>query len=106
GAFPAPTLATIGGTTRHGHEAARVSAHVYVPVIVAFVAALFATDARAQFTSTPVTTAEVGQPYVYNVAATGTGNVVITTPAGLPPWLTLVRVGNGTATLSGTPRPG
>ena len=41
--------------------------------------------AEAQaFTSTHLTTATVGQPYVYNVTASGQGNVQITAPSGLP----------------------
>lgn len=69
------------------------------------VALLGAGAANAEFVSTPVTTAHVGLPYVYDVVATGSGTVLITAPNGLPPWLTLVQTGNGTARLSGTPGP-
>jgi hypothetical protein len=64
----------------------------------------FANRADAQqFTSTPVTTATVGQRYVYNVVASGQSNVQIVAPNGLPPWLTLTGTGDGTATLAGVP---
>jgi hypothetical protein len=63
-------------------------------------ALLCAEAAYAQFTSTPVTTATVGQPYVYQVVAAA--NTTVTAPFGLPAWLTLQPSGN-TATLSGTP---
>jgi hypothetical protein len=70
------------------------------------VASLWAADARAEIVSSPVTEARVGEPYRYDVVAQGTGNVEITAPNGLPPWLTLTQTGNGTATLGGTPRSG
>src|SRR5690606_31401221 len=70
---------------------------------IAAAALLCASAAHADFTSTPVYTAYVGLPYVYNVVATGSGEVLITAPNGLPPWLQLEQTGNGTARLSGTP---
>jgi len=79
----------------------------FLPLTALLVSSLLAAEhARANFVSTPVTTAQVGQPYVYDAVATGSGRVDITAPNGLPPWLTLVQTGNGTATLSGTPGPG
>jgi hypothetical protein len=75
--------------------------------IAALAAVLGMQAAHAQqFTSTPVTEATVGQPYVYEVVfagAGGTGTVIIDAAASLPPWLSLTPTGNGTATLSGTP---
>jgi hypothetical protein len=72
--------------------------------VVLLAAVLGAEGAYAQFTSTPVTTATIGQPYVYEVAAAqGAGNSTITAPNGLPSWLTLTPHANSTATLSGTP---
>src|SRR5690606_22439185 len=67
---------------------------------------LCAGAARADFTSAPVDTAYVGLPYVYDVVATGSGEVLITAPNGLPPWLQLEQTGNGTARLAGTPGAG
>lgn len=66
---------------------------------------LCASRANAEFVTEPVTTAYAGLPYVYDVAAVGSGTVLITAPNGLPPWLTLAQTGNGTARLSGTPGP-
>lgn len=57
----------------------------------------------ADFQSTPVTAAVVGEAYSYEVAASGQAEVSITAPFGLPSWLSLVPTGNGTAVLSGTP---
>jgi len=74
--------------------------------LLAACAMLGAGAASAQIVSTPVTTAHEGLPYRYEVAATGVGSVRITAPNGLPPWLTLVETGNGTALLSGTPAAG
>lgn len=66
---------------------------------------LLAESAYAQFETVPITTATVGQPYVYEVRAsnTGQGNVQIIAPDGLPAWLVLTPRGSGAATLSGTP---
>src|SRR5688572_16158698 len=75
-------------------------------VLVAAALLLGAGSANAEFVSTPVTTAHEGLPYRYEVVATGFGRVRITAPNGLPPWLTLVETGNGTALLSGTPPAG
>lgn len=75
-------------------------------VLVAAALLLGAGSANAEFVSTPVTTAHEGLPYRYEVVATGFGRVRITAPNGLPPWLTLVETGNGTALLSGTPSAG
>jgi hypothetical protein len=89
-------------TSQTGGKATRpVIAHW----LVALAAVLGAQTAYAQvqFTSTPVTTATVGEAYVYEAVTSGAGNVTITAPFGLPPWLSLSVVGNGTATLSGTP---
>jgi|GEM_PF-3386830 len=73
--------------------------------LVVAAALLGAGSVHAEFVSSPVTTAYVGLPYVYDASATGTGTVLITAPNGLPPWLTLEQTGNGTARLSGTPGP-
>lgn len=75
-------------------------------VILIAAALLIVAPAEADFVSSPVTTAQVGVPYVYEAQATGVGLVAITAPNGLPPWLTLEQTGNGTAALRGTPRPG
>ncbi|MGE0078353.1 MAG: endonuclease [Bacteroidales bacterium] len=57
-----------------------------------------------QFTSTPVTTGQVGTEYNYNVAVTGNAGATFTITAPTKPdWLTLTSTGNGTATLSGIP---
>jgi hypothetical protein len=80
---------------------ARLRSALRFGVVVA--ALLGAESAFAQFTSTPVTTAPIGQPYVYEVTtATGAGGRTITAPNGLPSWLTLVPHPNGDATLTGT----
>ncbi|HDP74866.1 MAG TPA: T9SS type A sorting domain-containing protein [Bacteroidales bacterium] len=56
------------------------------------------------FTSTPVTSATVGDTYTYNVtAAGGSGAPLTISAAQQPAWLVLTSTGNGTATLSGTP---
>lgn len=66
----------------------------------------WASEARAGFDSTPITQAQVGVEYVYDVEASGRGKVEISAPYGLPSWLTLEKTGNGKARLSGTPREG
>jgi hypothetical protein len=73
--------------------------------LVAVLVLLLAESAYAQFETVPITTATVGQPYVYEVRATnqGVGNVQIIAPNGLPAWLVLTPGGSGVATLSGTP---
>lgn len=56
------------------------------------------------FTSTPITEAQVGTVYTYNITATGTNGVSLTiTSTAKPSWATLTTTGNGAATLSGTP---
>jgi len=56
------------------------------------------------FTSTPITEAQVGTLYTYNITTTGTNGVSITiTFTSKPSWATLSTTGNGAATLSGTP---
>lgn len=77
-----------------------------VRFVLAAAAIVGADTASAQFISTPVTTAHEGLPYRYDVVATGIGAVRITAPNGLPPWLSLVETGNGTALLSGIPSAG
>ncbi|HSA04810.1 MAG TPA: endonuclease, partial [Tenuifilaceae bacterium] len=60
-----------------------------------------------QFTSAPVTSAQVGVVYTYNVALTGnSGSTFTITPTSIPSWLKLNSTGNGTATLTGTPTSG
>ncbi|HEX5048268.1 MAG TPA: FG-GAP-like repeat-containing protein [Gammaproteobacteria bacterium] len=59
--------------------------------------------AQTHFTSTPVTNATAGQPYLYPITVTGQGLIRIIATTPLPPWLTLTDAGNGTATLAGTP---
>lgn len=58
-----------------------------------------------QFTSTPVTIAQTGQSYNYNITASdpNTADILTITAPMLPGWLTFFDNGNGTATLSGTP---
>lgn len=61
-----------------------------------------------QFTSTPITVAQVDQNYIYNITASdpnGSDVLAITAPT-LPGWLSLNDNGNGSATLSGTPGSG
>ncbi|RIJ42710.1 Ig-like domain-containing protein [Pontibacter oryzae] len=61
------------------------------------------------FTSSPITTATVGQLYVYNITGTDPdvtyGDALKLMSGALPSWLTLTDNGNGTAVLSGTPSP-
>lgn len=60
-----------------------------------------------QFTSTPVTSAQVDATYIYNVTLTGNSGSTFTISATTKPsWLTLNSTGNGTATLTGTPTSG
>lgn len=60
-----------------------------------------------QFTSTPITTGQVGVSYSYNVTLTGNSGATFTiTATTKPSWLTITSTGNGTATLSGTPSSG
>ncbi len=60
------------------------------------------------FNSQPVTSAQVGVAYAYDVVATDpdTGNVLTITAPVKPAWLTLTSTGNGRARLSGTPTAG
>ena len=56
------------------------------------------------FTSSPVTTANDGQTYIYSVTATdGDNDPLQFSDPTVPAWLTLTDNGNGSATLSGTP---
>jgi hypothetical protein len=57
------------------------------------------------FTSTPVLTADEDALYTYGITAEDIdeGDILVITQTTLPPWLTLVDNGDGTATLSGTP---
>ncbi|SFT63256.1 Legume lectin domain-containing protein [Lishizhenia tianjinensis] len=59
------------------------------------------------FTSSPVTTADVGSTYTYNVVVADQdmtyGDHLEIVGLNLPSWLTLTDNGDGTATLSGTP---
>lgn len=59
------------------------------------------------FTSSPVTSGEIGVTYSYSITATDadtpTGELTFGS-AALPAWLTLTDHGDGTATLSGTPQ--
>lgn len=56
------------------------------------------------FTSTPITNAQVGSAYTYNITVTGQQGATFTIAAPtLPDWLSLTQTGNGKATLSGTP---
>jgi hypothetical protein len=58
------------------------------------------------FTSTPVTAANQGVLYTYNVVTTDPDLIhgeTLTITATRPTWLTLTQTGNGTARLSGTP---
>ena len=58
------------------------------------------------FTSTPITTASVGNPYAYNITATDPdGNALTLTAPTLPAWLTFTPGANGAGTLSGIPGP-
>ena len=59
------------------------------------------------FTSTPITTASVGNPYTYNITATDPdGNALTLTAPTLPAWLTFTPGANGAGTLSGAPAAG
>lgn len=56
------------------------------------------------FTSTPITSAQAGTAYTYNITVTGkTGATFTITATTKPTWLTFSQSGNGTATLNGTP---
>ncbi len=58
-----------------------------------------------QFTSSPVTSVEVGQLYTYSITASdpNAGDVLSISATTIPSWLTLIDIGDGTATLTGTP---
>lgn len=58
-----------------------------------------------QFTSSPITNAQVDQAYNYNVTASdpNAGDVLTITAPTLPSWLTFIDNGNGSAALFGTP---
>ncbi len=56
------------------------------------------------FSSSPVCEAAVGQPYTYGVCATAVDSIVLTISLKHGPnWLQLSTIGNGAATLYGTP---
>lgn len=57
------------------------------------------------FTSSPVTSAQAGTAYTYNITVTGAPGATFTITAPTLPnsWLTFTPTGNGTATLTGTP---
>ncbi len=56
------------------------------------------------FTSTPPTTAQLNQPYIYNITATGEDTTILTIfSVNLPSWLTFQSNYHTTATLEGTP---
>ena len=63
----------------------------------------FEANLYPHFTSTPITTAEVGEQYTYNITASDPDvNEILTISAeAIPSWLTLSDNGNGTALLSG-----
>lgn len=58
-----------------------------------------------QFTSTPITIAQVGQAYTYNITTSdpNTSDVLTITAPTLPSWLSFNDNGDGTAALTGTP---
>ncbi len=57
------------------------------------------------FTSTPITSAVLGQTYTYNITATDAdGDNLTFSGIGLPTWLSLTDNNDNTATLSGTPQ--
>jgi LPXTG-site transpeptidase (sortase) family protein len=78
---------------------------VAVPVEQAFTVVVGDVNDAPTFTSAPVTTAGESTLYTYNVVTTDPdGADTLAISAGsLPSWLTLVDLGNRTATLSGTP---
>lgn len=56
------------------------------------------------FTSTPITNAQAGEVYTYNINVTGnTGATFTITATTKPAWLTFNQTGNTTATITGTP---
>lgn len=61
-----------------------------------------------QFTSSPITNAQVDQAYNYNITASdpNAGDILTITAPTLPSWLTFIDNGNGSATLYGTPTSG
>lgn len=63
-------------------------------------------DDEGDFTSSPLTTAFVGEEYAYTVTTKGGGDEprVLTSPA-IPLWLTFTDHGDGTALLRGVPGP-
>ncbi|MCP4407848.1 MAG: tandem-95 repeat protein [Gammaproteobacteria bacterium] len=74
--------------------------------VFSLVVQVTAVNDAPQFTSVPLTTAVEGAGYSYNITSTDPDlgdTLVITTPDGLPDWLSLVGTGNGSATLTGTP---
>jgi parallel beta-helix repeat protein len=64
------------------------------------------TDEASTFTSPSSATATVGVPFDFTVTTAGPVTPVITEGGALPPGVTFVDHGNGTATLSGTAAPG
>ncbi len=69
-----------------------------------FVLSVTTVNTSPEFLSSPVTSAEVAQAYVYNVIVTDSDGDSLTIAGGtIPTWLNLADHGNRTATLSGTP---
>ena len=70
-----------------------------------FTIAVLSTNARPPvFSSTPLTQAREGVPYLYSIAASDPdGETPTMTLSGLPAGFTFTDNGNGTAALSGTP---
>lgn len=63
-------------------------------------------DDATSFTSSPSTTASVGQEYTYNITTSDQGDEPRTiTGVVIPPWLTFTDHGDGTALLRGVPTP-
>ncbi|MDZ7764249.1 MAG: putative Ig domain-containing protein [Melioribacteraceae bacterium] len=61
-----------------------------------------------QFTSSPISNAQVDQAYLYNITTSdpNAGDVLTITAPTLPSWLTFNDNGNGSAALYGTPTSG
>ncbi|MCK4654534.1 MAG: DUF1349 domain-containing protein [Candidatus Cloacimonetes bacterium] len=64
-----------------------------------------ASNLSPQFTSTPVTSAEIEHIYTYNITASdpNAGDILSISATTLPDWLTLTDNGDKTATLTGLP---
>ncbi len=118
GGSPLPAWMSFDGSDRrfYGTPAGIESGTSYPILLTASDAALesaedhfnivvFASNFAPEFTSTPVTDATQDIPYIYNITVEDDGvNFGLTLEAPeLPEWLTFSNLGNGNASLTGTP---